>query len=134
MNTNIFKTVTTTENSNSARKLSATQFFKDNDPMGYFEKSEFEEYARGMVRNEPEQFMGFIDQLKNGIKLNLKLQTREDKSGRKYTWVEFMYARATSGYKVIVDGEILRFIEDYATGKISVTFTAEELLEAALND
>lgn len=133
MKTNIFKAVTTTENTSTARKVSAIQFFKENDDNGYFGKSEFEDYARSMVRNEPEQFMGFIDQLKNGVKLNLKLQTREDKSGRIYTWVEFMYARATSGYKVIVDGEILRFIEDYATGKINVTFTAEELLDVALN-
>lgn len=117
----------------TGNKLKATEFFKENDSKGYFTKSTFENYANSLVRDEVDQFIGFIGELKNGVKLNLKLKIREDRSNRQYVWCEFMYARASKGYKIIIDGEILRFIEDYATGKITVDFTAEELALIALN-
>lgn len=114
--------------------LTAKDFFRDNNPKGYFTKQEFIDYATGLVRDEPNQFIDFIEQFQNGARLNSKLQIRNDRSGRQYVWVEFNYARASRGYKVIVSCDILRFIQEYATGQINVDFTTEELSIEAVND
>ena len=115
------------------RKLTAKQFFKENDSRGYFTKPEFIEYVNSMVRKEAPDFIGLLEQLKDGANMNWKFDIREDKANREYVWIDFQFAKATKGFKVIVGGDILRFIQEYAIGLIKVDFTAEDLSDAALN-
>lgn len=115
------------------RKLTAKQFFKENDANGYFTKPDFVKYVNGMVNNEADEFVGLISNFKDGAKIDLKFQLREDKAKRQYAWIEFQFAKAKKGFKVVVDGDILRFIEQYAVGLIKVDFTAEDLSDEALN-
>ena len=115
------------------RSLTAKDFFKEYNADGYFTRSEFVEFASTLKENEANDFVNLISQLKAGSKLNLKFQLRYDKVGKQYAWIEFLFAKANKGFKLLVAGDVLRLIEEYAVGLIKVGFTAEELSEVALN-
>nr|WP_121272812.1 hypothetical protein [Pedobacter schmidteae] len=115
------------------RRLGAKQFFKEYDANGYFTRPDFIEYVNQMVRNEASDFVGIIQHLQDGANMNWKFIIREDKAKRKYVWIDFQFAKASKGFKLVVGSDILRFIEEYAVGLIKVDFTAEDLSDVALN-
>lgn len=115
------------------RTLTAKDFFKENNPRGYFTRPEFVEFGNTLTENEAKDFTDLIAQLKAGSKLNLKFQLRHDKVGKQYAWIEFLFAKANKGFKLLVAGDVLRLIEEYAVGLVKIGFTAEELSEVALN-
>lgn len=128
-----FSNLNSTESANSTT-LKAIDFFTDENPEGYFSKEGFKTYAKSLLRNEPNHFGGFIKELKQGSKFNWDLNTRKDRSQRPYAFPQFFHARAIKGYKIIMNPEMQRFIDDYAEGKISIDFDADDLLKIAFND
>lgn len=115
------------------RSLTAKDFFKEYNADGYFTRPAFVEFANSLTETEANDFINLIAQLKAGSKLNLKFQLRYDNVGKQYAWIEFLFAKANKGFKLLAAGDVLRLIEEYAVGLIKVGFTAEELSEVALN-
>jgi hypothetical protein len=111
----------------TGRVLTAKDFFTDENSEGYFSKKEFQHYGSTLIRNERNDLAGFIEELKRGTKVNMNLIVRKDRSNRPYCFPQFFFARGVKGYKIIVNDEILRFINDYAEGKITVNFSLLEL-------
>ena len=133
MNKSLFQTEQDSQNGRG-RKVTAKQFFKENHDRGYFTKAEFVNYAGQLIRNEVPDFIGLIELMKDGATMNWKFSVREDKANREYVWIDFQFARAIKGFKVMIGGDILRFIQEYAIGLIKIDFTAEDLSIEALNN
>jgi hypothetical protein len=115
------------KNAVTGKVMVAKDFFTEDNPDGYFSKKGFQDYGSKLIRNEQSDLAGFIDQMKRGTKLNMNLIVRKDRSNRPYCFPQFYFARGIKGFKIIVNDEILRFIEDYAEGRITVNFSLLEL-------
>lgn len=115
-------------------KLTTENFFKEDNPNGYLSKEGLMTHVEGFEENEPQQFMDAFEQMRQGkrLKYNPTIQTHQ-KNGAKYLWLEFQYPRGTRGFKVVINDDLLRLIEDYVMGKVSIHFTIEDLVDVALN-
>lgn len=123
------------ENSRNEKQtsLKANDFFSENNPVGYMTRTEFVSYIKSFVRREPRDFIGVIDQMRNGGKFDANFSTGRDRARRDYGFLKFLVTNGYKGYKVILNDGMKRFINDYAEGIISIDFTALELEKAAIS-
>jgi hypothetical protein len=109
--------------------LNAKGFF-DN----YYSKTGFLELTGSLERKEPIHFVEIFEALQKGERIKFDPTLNVDKWGKSYMWIEFTYARATRGLKLVGDENMVKFISDYAHGKINVDFTVDELTDEAFTD
>lgn len=116
------------------KSITAFDFFKENNPSGYFTKPDFLKLTESLERKEPIHFVKVFESLNKGERIEFDDTIQEDKWGREYLWIKFTYARAVRGLKLVGGKEMVSFISDYAYGKINVDFTVDELTDEAFND
>lgn len=133
MKKSLFK-VTSQSQDKKGNSLTASDFFIENNANGYYTKPDFISTAESLERTEPAQLVETFENCRNGHRIKLNTITRYDKSGKAYMWNEFQYARATRGLRVPSDSGMVRFITDYAHGRINVDFTFDELSDEAFKD
>ena len=133
MKKSLFK-VTSQSQEKKGNSITAFDFFKENNPNGYYFKPEFLKVTESLERNEPEQFVEILENLEKGYRIKLETKVRIDKSGKEYIWVDFIFARAVRGLKLVGDAGMVKFISDYAHGKINVDFTIDDLTDEAFKD
>ncbi|MGN6641258.1 MAG: hypothetical protein ACTHJ8_20275 [Mucilaginibacter sp.] len=115
-------------------KLTAKQFLgKEVGVAVYSNPGEYLAYLKGLRQPEVEDLEKFFMAVREGLRMENHLQRRKDRVGRIYAFPRFMQPKAGSGYKVITDAGMEKFIVDYADGIIEIDFTLVELAEEAMN-
>jgi hypothetical protein len=120
--------------SGSTRLVTAKGFLGKDGSTGYFKPDELLDYARSLREPEIEQADQTFQCVNAGLRTTGSFVTRVDKGGRQYTYLTFNKINASVGLKVILEGGMKQFINDYQDGKISIDFTLEQLVEEAMND
>lgn len=115
--------------------LTAKQFLGKEEGQSYFKQSgEFVTFAKTLRPREVEQLDQLFVSMKEGLQIVGSLETRKDKGGRDYAFVNTRRANATTGSKFILEGGMVPFLKDYMDGKFIIGFTLEELIEEAMNN
>ncbi|RZK22517.1 MAG: hypothetical protein EOO43_09510 [Flavobacterium sp.] len=109
----------------------ATYFFKRAGNEGYFEKSEFLTWLLGLTDDERRKLKLLLEYMSRKVRLNNLPFEKTDSHGRPYIWCRFLLPNAIQEFKVIVGGEMIKFIKDYQQGIFSPNFSLNQLyLEA----
>ena len=99
----------------------------------YMKDENFEDYAKGLRKTEVEDFKTFFECARYGLRMADRNSQGIDRAGKPYRFYNFIRARATTGVKIFPLGDWDTFIKDYQDGDIRIGFSAEQLMEAALN-
>jgi hypothetical protein len=117
------------------RGLTAKQFLsKEPNVKGYSNPTLFLEYLKSLRPPELEQTEQFFDFCKRGVRIIGSVVTRTDRSNRSYQHPAFLDGNTQTGCKVILEAGMKEFLQDYRSGKVSINFTLDELVEDAMND
>lgn len=111
--------------------LKASQFFTDTNTNGYVSKEEFLFYLSNLENRVALELELFFQYLKDGKRLDSLPLPRKDRADQEYVWCNFQLRKGTPGLKVLLFGDILKFIQDYQNGTINVPFTLIDLYEEA---
>ncbi|MDQ0964742.1 hypothetical protein QFZ20_000145 [Flavobacterium sp. W4I14] len=134
MNTDFFSVDTKSAQASTELVITSSNFFvSENNKNGYGTPSEFIDYSSDMPINARPQFAGFMEELKKGTKMDYSIFVKRDRGGKEYIYPKFFYARGIKGYKIMKSDAILRLIDDYVTGKITVAVSAQDLAKVAMN-
>ncbi|MFN0290061.1 hypothetical protein [Pedobacter helvus] len=105
--------------------------FTDNSPEGYFSKAELVEFMhsnQGWPNTHLQ--LAFEHMYKNGNLLKEPEHVIEDAKG--ITWFKFKQGRVPKVCRILHFGNIKQLLDDYATDKIKVTQTLEQLYQEAI--
>lgn len=115
------------------KTLTASQFLgKDPKVKGYSTSDEFLSYGRGLRPSELEQLEQAFNFFKSGLRVVGSLVTRYDRSNRAYQHPSFLQGRSNVGTKIILEGGMNEFLQDYMSGEFSINFTLQELIQEAM--
>jgi hypothetical protein len=115
----------------SGYDLKVSDFFTDTNVNGYGSKEETSFYFSNLDDRAALELECMFEYLKAGKRLDGLLIPRKDRAGNEYVWCNFLLPKGSSGLKVLLFGEILKFIQDYQNGVFNVPFTLVELYEEA---
>ena len=111
--------------------LKVSQFFTDTNVNGYATKEEFLFYISNLEERAALELELFFEYLKEGKRLDSLPLSRKDRADNDYVWCNFQLRKGGPGVKVLLFGQILKFIKDYQDGAFNVSFTLVELYEEA---
>lgn len=94
---------------------------------------DFDAYTELLRPQEVKDFITFFECVRLGLIMADRNNDGVDRSGKYYKFYNFIRARATTGVKIFPFGDWEQFIRAYQDGEVRIAFTAEELIEAAMN-
>lgn len=112
--------------------LTAKQFLGKAEGTKYFEPEGLMKYVRSLRPKEVYHTKEVFSSMQSGYRVVGSLAGQPDKGKRWYVFVNFHRGNATTGAKLILEGGMTQFLQDYADFKFVVGFTLEELIEEAL--
>lgn len=120
----------------SAKKVAENLLTVEEISARYFKtvsKLNTEKYVEMMRSSDVEDFKKFIKALKSGLKLTGRIYQGVDKGGKPYIYPKFFSPKGDVECKVFPLGKLETLIADYQSGKLSINFKAEDLIEHLLN-
>jgi hypothetical protein len=115
----------------SAPKITAADFFGKNGKPGYSTSEEFLEYGETLTPSDEEHLRKGANYMKEGLRTDGGSEIRRDVAGKQYQYYRFYKSRSTPGVKFILTTSIIRLINDYQNGLITIDFTLDDLINEA---
>jgi hypothetical protein len=78
-----------------------------------------------------DEMEAFFMLVKENLKMSVNRKIKTDIKGNRYKFETFFRAKGSEGVKVMLIGDIQRFISDYQAGKFEIDFTLEDLVSEA---
>jgi len=113
--------------------ITTKQFLSKDGVEGYTTASEFLTYARSLRPKEVSDLENILLLMASRLRVDNLTNIRTDRGGRLYIFPRFHKPQSDPGGKLILEAGMSKFINDYAEGSISISFTLAELIEEALN-
>jgi hypothetical protein len=120
-----------TSGQTDAVNLTTKMFFGGDGWPPYFTEDEWIDYGKRLRLPEIDDLRRLISLMSAGFRMDGNSKTRTDQGKRTYLYDHFIQSKARPGVKIIIEGGILQFIQDYQEGKIAIGFTLDELVAEA---
>lgn len=119
-------------NKESAGAAKVNLFFKENNHNGYMTKPEFTEYLNGLQERDFVRFERFLEYTFKRFPINNVPVIKQDpQDSEDVVWLKFKLPNSEQRLRIICDGNILRFVQDYQEGKFLNGFLFEDLIKEA---
>jgi len=91
----------------------------------------FLDYGNSLRPSEDRDLGTFFNNSKLRIRSDGNLEVREDQGGKQYVYPRFARGNTNPGTKIVLGGELLRFLTDFFEDKFVIGFDMSELIEEA---
>ena len=111
--------------------LTASAFLGKDGKEAYITSSVLLQFIDTARNEDIEEMDSFFSLIKENLKMAINRRELTDRGGNKYKYENFLRPKGPEGVKVVLIGDMQRFITEYQQGAFTIDFTLEELVEEA---
>lgn len=94
-------------------------------------RKEFLDYGEGLRPTEERDLGVFLSNAKRRVKSDGDTEIHEDQGGREYLYPHFKRGNTSPGTKIVLGGDLLRFVTEFFDDQFVIGFDLQELIDEA---